>query len=83
MKRYLLAHDESGATMVEYALMAALIAVLAVAAVALLGRRIGQIHSGNQASVSAAMDKACTDGGGTLVRDAQGNVKSCTVLINR
>ncbi|MGR4064067.1 MAG: Flp family type IVb pilin [Vulcanimicrobiaceae bacterium] len=45
-----LAHDEEGATLVEYALIVALIAVVAIAAVTLLGKNASS--SLNKAAIS-------------------------------
>ena len=43
--------DEEGATMVEYALMVALIAIVCIAAVTLLGSRASQTFSSAAASL--------------------------------
>jgi pilus assembly protein Flp/PilA len=44
MSRFLrLLHDEDGATMIEYGLMVALIAVVAIVAVSLLGTNVSKL----------------------------------------
>jgi pilus assembly protein Flp/PilA len=59
--------DESGATMVEYALMVALIAIVCIAAVSLLGTQIrGTFHQ--SATARAAAQDACEANGGTWNR---------------
>ena len=46
--------DESGATMVEYALMLALIAIVALVAVILIGKSASQVFSKIGTSLSSA-----------------------------
>ena len=58
-------HDRTGATMVEYALMLAFVAIVCVAAVALFGGKVVQTARTNSQVIGAATEKACTDGGGS------------------
>jgi len=46
--------DEEGATMVEYGLMVALIAVVCIAAITLLGTSLNSLFGGVQANVAGA-----------------------------
>jgi pilus assembly protein Flp/PilA len=46
--------DENGATLVEYSLVVALIAVLCIAAISFLGGKVSRMFSTIGASVSAA-----------------------------
>jgi len=47
-------HDEEGATMVEYALMLALIAIVCILVVTALGQKTGQTFNEAQAQLPAA-----------------------------
>ena len=47
-------HEEEGATMVEYGLMVALIAVICIAAVTLLGTSVSSLFGGVSNNVSNA-----------------------------
>jgi pilus assembly protein Flp/PilA len=57
--------DESGATMVEYALMVALIAIVCIAAVSLLGTQIRGVFHSSATALGAAGQEACEANGGT------------------
>jgi pilus assembly protein Flp/PilA len=56
--------DESGATMVEYALMVALIAIVCIAAVSLLGTQIRGVFQSSAGTLAAASEEACVANGG-------------------
>lgn len=71
-------NDEAGATLVEYALLVALIAVVAVAAVALFGRQAAEIHRTNAETIGDASELACEQGGGTPQLDGDGNYQGCS-----
>jgi pilus assembly protein Flp/PilA len=53
------AHDESGATAVEYGLMVALIAVVIIVAVALLGKELNDIFNTVQNCIKNAGATGC------------------------
>jgi Flp pilus assembly pilin Flp len=63
--------DRSGATMIEYALMLGLIAIVCFAALSLLGRQIAATHQSNADAVQAVTRQACEDGGNTWDEDAE------------
>lgn len=56
LKQYMktLSNDEKGATMVEYALMAALIAVVCIAAVTAVGQNASTVFSSIKTSLTVA-----------------------------
>jgi Flp pilus assembly pilin Flp len=58
-------HNQSGATMIEYALMIALIAIVAFAAVSLLGRQVAATQQSNAEAVMAVSRQVCEDAGNT------------------
>jgi pilus assembly protein Flp/PilA len=79
-------NDESGATMVEYGLMIALIAVICIGAVSFLGSSARANFAGAADAMGDATEAQCTAAGGTAVRDplpagapagAVGAYKSC------
>jgi pilus assembly protein Flp/PilA len=47
-------HDERGASLVEYALLIALIAAVCIVAITFLGGRVSSNYSSNASAVSAA-----------------------------
>jgi Flp pilus assembly pilin Flp len=63
-------HDQSGATMIEYALMLGLIAMVCFAALSLLGRQIAATHQSNADAVEAVARQVCEDAGNTWDEDA-------------
>lgn len=79
--------DESGATMVEYALMVALIAIVCIAAVSLLGTQIRGTFVTSAETLGATAQAACeangmtytaADDGGTPADPSDDTPASCT-----
>lgn len=54
------AQDESGATAIEYGLIAALISVVIIGAVSLLGGTLNDVFENIDQNLGAAMDNATT-----------------------
>ncbi|WP_169569738.1 Flp family type IVb pilin [Sneathiella limimaris] len=65
------AKDESGATAIEYGLIAALVALVGVVAFTALGNTIFE-------SFDELADTLCTSAGGTYTDSADGTAGSCT-----
>ncbi|MES9858484.1 MAG: Flp family type IVb pilin [Sedimenticola sp.] len=61
-----LRQSETGATMVEYGLMVALIAVVALAAVTLVGQQVDETFDNVSTALSTANEADDGDGGGTV-----------------
>ena len=53
--------DEEGATMVEYALMLALIAIICIGAVTAIGNNAAAVFQGSAGELTVAADAAATD----------------------
>jgi pilus assembly protein Flp/PilA len=75
MKSFMLKlwNDESGATMVEYGLMVALIAVVCIAAVSLLGTKVRGNFTQAAAAVGASSEEQCKANGGKWEQIAGSN----------
>jgi pilus assembly protein Flp/PilA len=58
-------NDESGATMVEYGLMVALIAVVCIGAVSVMGGNIRGTFDTSSQAMAAGTESACEENGGT------------------
>lgn len=58
-------NDESGATMVEYGLMIALIAVVCIGAVRILGQNTQATFQTSSAALAQTNQSACVSAGGT------------------
>ncbi|MGJ8528973.1 Flp family type IVb pilin [Maritalea sp.] len=56
MQRFLA--DESGATAIEYGLIATLLVVVIIGAMTALGGALGDLFNGNEGSIGAAIDGA-------------------------
>jgi pilus assembly protein Flp/PilA len=65
-------NDESGATMVEYGLMVALIAVVCIGAVSVLGGNIRGTFQTSSDAMAAGTESACTENGGTWTAYSDG-----------
>jgi pilus assembly protein Flp/PilA len=70
--------DESGATMVEYALMVALIAIVCIAAVTMLGTSIRGVFTDSAVALGTAAEDACTENGGTWTPETATDAGFCT-----
>ena len=58
-------NDESGATMVEYGLMIALIAVVCIGAVSFLGQQTAGSFQASGSAMNASTENACVAAGGS------------------
>jgi Flp pilus assembly pilin Flp len=63
-------HDQSGATMIEYALMIALIAMVCFASISLFGSQVAVTHQSSADAVVAVSRQVCEDAGNTWDEDA-------------
>lgn len=70
--------DDSGATLVEYGLMIALVALICIGAVALVGQFTQATHEGNATAISDANEQVCRESGGVPRLDAGGRFSGCT-----
>ena len=57
--------DESGATAIEYGLIAALVSVAAIGALQAMGGSLEQIFTNVSGTLDSAVTSGTTDGGGT------------------
>jgi Flp pilus assembly pilin Flp len=57
--------DRTGATMVEYALMIALIAIVCVVAVSIFGSQVAASHQTSADAIADVTRHACVDAGNT------------------
>lgn len=74
-------NDESGATMVEYGLMIALIAVVCIGAVRVLGQNTQATFQTSSAALAQTNQSACQSAGGTYTAPVAANPATSTAAV--